>query len=101
MRSGNEHTIHAAETSQLADSRAMPSLQKANQRPADMRMPAKGEEMSKHYTKNTVEVSFYCPTCNKMTPHYVMDKRLGRCKNDHPHPEKPKKPEAKQERLFS
>jgi hypothetical protein len=55
--------------------------------------------MSKHYTKNTVEVTVYCSTCNKNTPHYVFDKRLGRCKNEHHHPEPVKKVEDKQEKF--
>ena len=56
--------------------------------------------MPPHYTKNTIEASAWCPTCNKMTPHYVYDGRLGRCKNEHPHPVKEKKPEDTQGSLF-
>jgi hypothetical protein len=41
--------------------------------------------MPHHFPKATVEASAYCTTCGKMTPHYVFDGRLGRCKNDH-HP---------------
>jgi hypothetical protein len=35
-----------------------------------------------------------------MTPHFVWDGRLGRCKNEHPHPEPKKKVEDTQEKLF-
>jgi len=53
-----------------------------------------------HFNKLTVEASAYCPTCGKMTPHYVYDGRLGRCKNEHPHPVPVKPEEDKQGDLF-
>lgn len=56
--------------------------------------------MPHHYTKATIEASAWCPTCNRMTPHFVWDGRLGRCKNEHPHPEPKKKVEDTQEKLF-
>ena len=36
-----------------------------------------------HFTKATVQASAWCPTCNKMTMHYIWDGRLGRCMNEH------------------
>ena len=56
--------------------------------------------MPQHYPKSTVWASAYCPTCNRETPHYVFDGRLGRCKNDHPHPGPEKKPEDTQGKWF-
>ena len=56
--------------------------------------------MPHHFPKSTIEASAWCSTCGKPTPHYVHDGRLGRCMNEHPHPEPKKKPEDKQERLF-
>jgi hypothetical protein len=53
-----------------------------------------------HYPKSTVEASAWCPTCRKDTMHYVHDGRLGRCKNEHPHPEPEKKYEDTQGNLF-
>lgn len=35
--------------------------------------------MTQHYTRNTAEVSHYCPTCNRQTMHRVDDRRLGVC----------------------
>jgi hypothetical protein len=35
--------------------------------------------MPEHYTKNTVEVSVWCNTCNRMTMHRVDDGRRGPC----------------------
>jgi ribosomal protein L44E len=39
--------------------------------------------MTQHYTKNTEQVSAYCPTCNGVTMHLVSDGRRGRCVNEH------------------
>jgi hypothetical protein len=36
-----------------------------------------------HFNKSVIRAAAYCPTCNKQTPHYVYDGRLGRCMNDH------------------
>jgi hypothetical protein len=56
--------------------------------------------MAQHYTKATVQAEAYCSTCNKPTQHYVWDGRIGRCMNDHPHPEPKAKPAATQGDLF-
>lgn len=57
--------------------------------------------MPHHYPKSTVQASAWCPTCNKETPHYVWDGRLGRCMNEHPHPEPKKEPAPPQQgKLF-
>lgn len=56
--------------------------------------------MPHHYTKNTIEASAWCSTCNKMTMHYVWDGRIGRCQNDHPHAVPQKQPEVNQGDLF-
>jgi hypothetical protein len=53
-----------------------------------------------HYPKSTIQAAAYCPTCDKETPHYVYDGRLGRCMNEHPHPE-PVKQENAQGDLFA
>jgi hypothetical protein len=42
--------------------------------------------MPHHFPKSTVEASAWCNRCGKMTLHRVFDGRLGRCKNEHPHP---------------
>jgi ribosomal protein L44E len=34
---------------------------------------------TEHYTKNTVAIRKYCPTCNRMTMHSVSGKRVGHC----------------------
>jgi hypothetical protein len=57
-------------------------------------------DMPHHYTKNIVEASAWCNTCNKMTMHAVFDGRLDRCKNEHPHVIHPPKYDDKQEELF-
>ncbi len=57
--------------------------------------------MPHHYTKNTVEVTIWGRTCNKPTPHYVFDGRLGRCKNDHPHAGRKHEPQETQGDLFN
>lgn len=36
--------------------------------------------MPEHYTKTTVEASFWCSKCSKNTPHHVSDGRRGACK---------------------
>ena len=36
-----------------------------------------------HYTRNTVAISKYCPTCNRMTMHRVDDRRAGCCLETH------------------
>lgn len=53
-----------------------------------------------HHTKLTIQAEAFCSTCNKMTPHHVGGGILGRCMNDHPHPEPPAKVEDKQGDLF-
>ena len=55
--------------------------------------------MPHHYPKSTVEASAWCNTCNKPTPHFVHGGVLGRCMNDHPHPER-KPAEIGQGELF-
>lgn len=35
--------------------------------------------MPEHYSKATIQASFYCPKCNKETPHHVADGRRGGC----------------------
>jgi hypothetical protein len=57
--------------------------------------------MPHHFTKNIVEASAWCNTCNKMTMHAVWDGRLDRCKNNHPHAATKMKPVNLQESLFS
>lgn len=52
-----------------------------------------------HYPKSTVQAMAFCPTCNKQTMHYVWDGRLGRCMEEHPHPDPPSKNPI-QESLF-
>ena len=39
--------------------------------------------MPEHYTKNTVRVTKYCPTCKRRTLHRVDDKRIGICIEKH------------------
>lgn len=39
--------------------------------------------MAEHYTRNTVKVLAYCPTCNRQTMHRVDDRRLGCCLETH------------------
>lgn len=56
--------------------------------------------MPQHWPKSTVEVSAWCNTCGKMTPHRVSDGRLGGCKNEHLRPAQEKKPEDTQGKLF-
>jgi hypothetical protein len=56
--------------------------------------------MAQHYPKSTVQAEAYCPTCNKPTPHYVWDGRIGRCMNDHPHVSPEMKPAETQGDLF-
>jgi hypothetical protein len=36
-----------------------------------------------HYPKNTVGVTKFCPTCNRMTIHRVDNKRVGICIEEH------------------
>lgn len=55
--------------------------------------------MAHHFPKSVIQAMAWCPTCNKMTMHYVWDGRLGRCMTDHPHPE-PEKKEDAQGNLF-
>ena len=35
--------------------------------------------MTQHYTRNTKQVSAWCPTCRRTTMHRVDDRRLGSC----------------------
>jgi len=57
--------------------------------------------MPEHYTKNTLSVSRFCKTCNRMTMFRVDNGRLGPCLEEHAK-EYPKKKveEDKQESLF-
>lgn len=35
--------------------------------------------MAEHYTKATVQASYWCNRCGKVTMHLVHDRRLGSC----------------------
>ena len=35
--------------------------------------------MSQHYTKNTVETSYFCRKCSAITPHRVLGGKLAGC----------------------
>jgi hypothetical protein len=35
--------------------------------------------MAQHYTRNTMSVAAWCPTCRKETQHRVDDRRRGPC----------------------
>lgn len=39
--------------------------------------------MAEHYTRNTISVTKFCPTCNRKTRHRVDDRRLGVCMEQH------------------
>ena len=58
-----------------------------------------------HYTKNTIGILRFCPTCNKMTMHRVDKGRVGCCLESHisglsKKQEKDKKKEKNQLSLF-
>lgn len=36
--------------------------------------------MPEHYSKNVIEVSYWCRVCHRTTMHYVWNGRLGDCK---------------------
>lgn len=58
--------------------------------------------MPHHFTKNTVEASAYCNTCNQQTMHYVADGRIGLCKEQHAKVQEAKlDPNARQKNLFN
>jgi ribosomal protein L44E len=47
-----------------------------------------------HFQKNTVRISKFCETCNKMTMHRVDHGRIGPCENSHVKPRKEKKKDS-------
>jgi hypothetical protein len=52
--------------------------------------------MSQHYTKNTLEDTHFCKTCNRRTQHKVSNGRLAHCLEHSP---KEKKPAPKEKQL--
>lgn len=58
--------------------------------------------MPHHYTKNVLEDTRWCNTCNRRTQHQVYNGRLGRCLNDHHRPpaKSKEKAQSQQRSLF-